>query len=114
MATGEWTYEVLKEVSLELPGILEFRIDGIGSYVVMSNRLSRRIRDYESNEKRLREGRLYASGGSGFRRIHQMLHKATKDGRTVTIVACENCSQADLSARRRHWIERVGTLNKPA
>jgi hypothetical protein len=112
MTTDKWKLEVAKGVKLELPGILEFQIDGHGSYIVKSNCLSRRVADYQDNEKRLSEGRPYASGGGGFRRIHKLLHRVGEEGKTITLVARENCAEADLSARKRDWIQRVGNLNK--
>jgi hypothetical protein len=107
-----WTLDVERGIDLDRAGILEFRIDKFGSYIAHSNRLSRRIRDYEENVWRLGQGLPYLSGGSGYRRIHRLLRDAADKAMAVTVIALENCEEADLPVRKRHWIEVRGTLNR--
>jgi hypothetical protein len=107
-----WEMVALSGVDVNLPGILEWQIEGVGSYIVKSNMMRRRYMQYEQNVRNLNAGLPHEAGRPDYRRIHHLLNDALLDGRKVRVLALENCSTADLPVRKRYWIERNGTLNQ--
>ena len=98
--------------SLTLPGIYEWRIEGVGSYVGKSKGLTRRLREYPNNVRKLLSGLPYRRGKPDrFRRIHHELRAAMESGRRVTVTIIENCSVDEINERERYWIVQRGDLN---
>ena len=106
-----WQLDIPAGVDPGRPGILEWRIEGVGSYIVRATALARAIRQYEDSVWRLGQGLPHRVGS--YRDIHRILRKAADQGRRVTVIALETCEAAELPARKRHWVALRGSLNGP-
>jgi hypothetical protein len=106
-----WTYVCVSGVNLDQPGILAYEIDGVGTYITYSNRMSKRIREYETGVNRLLSGDPYKPSQPAYRDVHHRLADATRRATHVTVRALENCPEGMLAERRAHWIADRGTLN---
>ena len=107
-----WTVSIPTGVDTDAPGILAIEVDDIGTYVVSSNKIGRRMREYEIVVRRLAAGDPYKPQQPEYREIHHILHEAVTFGRPVACVALENCDEADLGKRRAYWTRMRGTLNR--
>jgi len=107
-----WHLDMPEAIDPLKPGILERRIEGIGSYIVRATSMSRSVAQYEESVWRPGQGLSHRVGA--YREIHRRLRQAADEGRRVTVVWLENCAAADLAARKRHWVARRGTLNTAA
>lgn len=102
-------------VDIDLPGIYEWQIEGVGSYIGKSKRLKKRLREYPNNVRKLIAGLPYrASKPQSFRLIHHELHRAQEEKRQIVFTVVENCPLAELSEREQFWIAERGTLNRSA
>ncbi|WP_279482267.1 DUF6508 domain-containing protein [Aureimonas sp. SK2] len=98
--------------SLEMPGIYEWIIEGVGSYVGRYTRGTRPTREYSRNVGNLLGGRGYRAGNAtGFRRIHVALADAVRAGRGIELHILENPAAGDIGAREMALIAERGTLN---
>ena len=109
---SHWQLDIPGGIDPRAAGILEWRIDGAGSYIVRATSLARCIRQYEDSVWRLGQGLPHRVGA--YREIHRLLRTAADEARRVTVIALENCDIADLPARKRHWVALRGTLDRPA
>jgi len=93
-------------VDASLPGLYEWRIEGIGVYIGQYTHSTRLRREYGMNIARLVEGRLYRRGKpDGFRPIHHHLALAVGAKTLVTLTFLENQPDKDArNARARHLI----------
>ncbi|MBU2935989.1 MULTISPECIES: hypothetical protein [Pacificibacter] len=101
-------------VSIDLPGIYAWKIDGIGIYVGKYTRKSRPLREYNKNVRHLLNGEMYRpQNPTGFRRVHHALARAVTDGLRIELHILENCSPENLNAREQHLISTIacGNLN---
>ncbi|MER2510223.1 hypothetical protein [Amaricoccus sp.] len=112
LPTDWFRFDIAANIDLARPGIYEWRIDGVGSYVGQSCQLRRRLSQYAANLRRMRDGlpRRVASQDS-HRDIHQALSDAIGRGRSVSVTVIENCELTELNARERFWAVRRGALN---
>lgn len=107
-----YTREISERIDLAQPGIYEWRIYGVGSYIGKSRRLESRLREYPNNLRKMLAGLPYRAGNpEGYRHVHHALRAAILGRQAITLTVLENCEVADLNGRERHWIELRGTLN---
>ena len=105
--------KITKGFDSSLPGLYEFHIDGVGSYIAQcKTNISRRHEMYVRNVKNLLDGKPYRQNNpDGYRRIHRELARALRTGKTIRFILLENCPLADIYRRERELIARRGTLN---
>ena len=85
-----------------LPGIYEWRVDGVVRYVGKAEQPLDRVRQYARNLHNLLSDRPYrARNPDGFREIHDILAEAVRNGSAISFVVLENCPSADLNRRER-------------
>jgi hypothetical protein len=96
-----WYSEVpVSGVDGNLPGLYEWRIEGVGIYIGQYKKVTRPRREYGLNVGRLLTGRPYRKAKpEGFRAIHCALAQAVRDKLTVTLRLLEN--EPDKEARNR-------------
>src|ERR1035437_4737306 len=112
---ADWrSYVVAEGVDTELPGIYEWQIEGVGSYIGRYSDISRPTRAYDRHvENLLNDRKVYRpKNPDGYRRIHRELIKAYLEGRTVKLTILENVERANLSRRERELIIERGALLK--
>ncbi len=108
-----YTVRVLDGVDLNLPGIYEWTIEGVGTYIGKYTRISRPLREYQRNIAKIRLKHPYRpKNPEGFRRIHRALAEA--QGGKVTLTILENVAPEILNAREAELIRERGTLNGKA
>jgi hypothetical protein len=72
LPNGWYTYHVNEGVDVSRPGIYEWRIDGMGSYIGQYRWISRPTTHYRRNLIKLFNGLPYRNRSpDGFRRIHR-------------------------------------------
>lgn len=113
-----WYDEIFVEgVDGALPGIYEWRIEGIGVYIGQYTRVSRPRRRYTRNVDNIRAARPYRLGKpDGFRGIHRRLAEGVIDGRRITLALIENVPdkvgrnrrERELIAQRRDEATKGG------
>ncbi|TIV95596.1 MAG: hypothetical protein E5V85_20430 [Mesorhizobium sp.] len=107
-----YSYVLTENVDETRPGIYEWHIDGVGSYVGKYTWISRPKKEYERNVVKLLSGRPYRpKKPGGFRRIHRELLDAHRLGRAITLTILENVDPGLLTLRERELIAERGTLN---
>lgn len=103
---GWYTRDIPDHVSLNSPGIYEWRIDGVGIYVGKAKRLKSRLDAYPRNVRGIVLGvPWHGQEGRRYRPVHYSLHRAYEDGTVATVGVLEVCEVADLIERERFWIE---------
>ena len=115
--TDHWHTTVLAEgVIPEEPGIYEWRIEGVGTYIGKYGRIRRPTKEYGRNVARLLSGRPYRTGKpDGYRAIHYALAEAVRVGRPIILTILENVAPDRINQREQELIrERGATLNGPA
>ncbi|HEY1604500.1 MAG TPA: hypothetical protein VGF77_02770 [Allosphingosinicella sp.] len=110
----DWfTLRLLDGATLDEPGLYQWHIEGVGSYVGKFKRKSRPLRHYHRNVRRLLAGLPYrANNPDGFRQIHRELADAVKAGKAIVLTIVENPDLAELNRRERELIREIGTLNR--
>ena len=84
-----------------LPGIYEWRIEGVGCYIGQYTHATRPRREYGLNVGRKLADRPYRkSKPDNFRAIHLALAKAAQSGVKITLRLLENCSSREGRNRR--------------
>ena len=113
LSPADWfRFDIPAKIDLARPGIYEWRIEGVGSYVGQSCQLRRRLSRYAANLRRVRKGLpRRVIGPDSHREIHEALFAAVGAGRLVSVTVLENCELTELNARERFWIDRRGALN---
>ncbi len=93
-------------VDPSLPGLYEWRIDGVGCYIGQYTRATRPRREYALNVGRFLAGKPYREHKpDGFRAVHLRLAEAAKAGTRVTLSLIENVpDKADRNRREREVI----------
>lgn len=106
MRADWWAIADQPDITLNRPGIYEWRIGDALLYIGKSKRLPRRIREYPNNVRKLLAGEPYRKGKPAqYRHIHLAMGRAHKDRIPVLVAILENCDHAILNQRERHWIE---------
>lgn len=103
----DWYHEIVgPNVSPELPGLYEWRIEGIGCYIGQYTHARRPKREYGLNVGRILAGRPYRkSRPEGFRQIHRELARAAKAGKFISLTLLENqVGKIDRNRRERELI----------
>jgi len=107
-----YVYCVERGVDVDRPGIYEWRIDGVGSYIGRYGRVRRPTKEYARNVVRLLNDKPYRKNKPhGFRRIHFELAKAVKAGTHIKLLILENVGPEVIALRERELIRERGTLN---
>ena len=110
-----WHHEtVLDGVDPDKPGLYQWIIEGVGSYVGQYTRHSRPRREYGVNVTRLLNRLPYRKATpEGFRTIHWHLAAAVVARRRIDLVFLENGERPALNDRERAIIRERGELNDP-
>jgi len=97
-------------VTLDLPGIYAWKIEGSGVYVGKYTHKFRPLREYDKNVRRLLSDEPYRpQNPNGFRRVHRALAKAVVEGLNVELHVLENCPPETLNAREQYLIAKIGS-----
>jgi hypothetical protein len=109
-----WYSEVVIEgVNRREPGIYEWRIEGVGSYIGRYSKISRPLTHYARNVRNLLNGQPYRKGKPArYRHIHNALAEAVRSNRKIRLTILENAAAEDLPRRERELIKTRGTLNR--
>ncbi|PBB67404.1 hypothetical protein CK228_16410 [Mesorhizobium sp. WSM4312] len=109
---GWYNYIVAETVDEALPGIYEWRIDGVGTYIGKYTSIRRPKVEYSNNVLKILNGWPYRpQKPDSFRRIHRELVAAHREGRGITLTILENVEPSLLTKRERELIAERGTLN---
>ena len=96
-----------------LPGIYEWRIEGVGVYIGQYTRASRPRRQYGANVANILNDRPYRPGKvDRFRGVHRRLAEAVRSGQRVTLCLLENV--IDKPARNRRERELIDERRREA
>jgi hypothetical protein len=107
MTSNEWFSVVSGGFDLGLAGIYEWRISGIGIYVGKAALLTKRIRAYPNNVRRMGQNLpWHGNPNKSYRLIHHALLQARAERLPVEVHVLENCALDDRSAREHYWIQR--------
>lgn len=110
-----YTYVVAPCACEDAPGIYEWHIEGVGSYIGQYGRIRRPTREYARNVTRILNGKPYRLGKEhGFRTIHAELERAHRAGLRITLTILENVEPRVVrNKRERELIVERGSLNNP-
>lgn len=101
-------------VDTSRPGIYQWTIEGVGTYIGKYTRIKRPMAEYKRNVERLMADLEYRKGNpDGYRRIHRELRCAVRHKRPITLVILENPPAGELNRRERELIAQHGSLNDP-
>jgi len=97
--------EIEATIDLDLPGIYEWRIEGVGVYVGKALRLKSRLRAYPNNVRRMLQG-LHWHGDTtrDYRPIHHALREAHDCQAVVVVRVLEVCLPETRNEREQYWI----------
>jgi hypothetical protein len=107
-------YVVIHGVDVKKPGIYEWQIEGVGSYIGKYSDISRPTKAYGRHVTNLLNNKkaYRRSNPDGYRRIHRELIKAHLEGRRIVLTILENAEKANINRREQELIaERVAVLN---
>ncbi len=108
-----YTYVRHTGVDESKPGIYEWKIEGVGSYIGKYKRISRPTKHYTRNVERKLNGEYYRRGNpDGFRFIHEELEKAHLNDRPIELHILENVELRSINAREAELINERGLLNR--
>jgi hypothetical protein len=110
---SDWyTYRLAEGVRENLPGLYEWHIEGVGSYIGKYTHIDRPKKHYSCNVFNLLNGRDYRpKKPDGFRNIHRKLKAARDDGKVITLTILENVPRSQLTRREHELIVDRGSLN---
>ncbi|WP_419694407.1 hypothetical protein ACN2CC_28110 [Mesorhizobium muleiense] len=92
---------------LDLPGIYEWRIEGVGIYVGKALRLKRRLAHYPNNVRRmLQDLPWHGNPNRDYRGIHHALRRAYEHQIVTSVAVLETCSREARSEREQYWIRQ--------
>jgi hypothetical protein len=101
-------------VDKKKPGIYEWRIEGVGTYIGKFTRIRRPTKEYGRNVMNLLNEKPYRRGNKdGFRRIHRALERAHREGREIRLTILENVDKPVLNRSEHELIKERGSLNDP-
>ena len=111
-SSERFVFVVADGVDLTRPGIYEWRIEGVGTYIGKYKSISRPQRAYARNVANLLAGRPYRkTKPDRFRAIHHALAEAVRRRCFVTLTILENAPPWEIDDRERKLIAERGTLN---
>jgi hypothetical protein len=116
LVPDDWyDYRINDGVDVKRPGIYEWRIYGMGSYIGQYLRISRPTKEYRRNLINLLNDRPYRlRNPAGFRRIHRELARAHREKRRIQLIIVENVTDKLQRNRREQELIKVrGNLNGP-
>lgn len=103
---GWYVREIEETLDLDLPGIYEWRIDGVGVYVGKALRLKSRLRAYPNNVRRMLQGlHWHGDPTRNYRSIHHALRDAHEAGTLVVVRVLEACASEARNEREQYWIK---------
>jgi hypothetical protein len=106
-------FELPSGGDLRRPGVYQWWVDGRPIYTGKAVEPYKRLRQYVSNVRRLRQGDHYRRNNpSGFRAVHHRLHSAIAVRARIEFRIVENCAAEALNARERHH-QRLMTMHAP-
>ena len=109
-----FTCVIAAGVACTKPGIYQWTIEGVGTYIGKFGRIRRPTKEYGRNVARLLAGLPYRLGKPDqFRAIHHALADAVRAGRVITLTILENAEPDEINRRERDLIAERGTLNGP-
>jgi hypothetical protein len=106
-----YTFVVAEGVDTKQPGLYEWHIEGVGSYIGKYKSIDRPKKQYSRNVQNLLDGKPYRKSYAAFRRIHHELAEAHKSEKKITLTILENCSPEEINARELLLIKERGRLN---
>jgi hypothetical protein len=109
---GWFTLEMANGADCSRPGLYEWHIEGMGSYIGKFKRIRRPTKEYGRNVLRLLRREAYRkSKPEGVRRIHHELAEAVRLGRRIRLIILENPPLREINRREQELIRDRGSLN---
>ena len=103
---GWYVREIENILDLDLPGIYEWRIEGVGVYAGKALRLKSRLRAYPNNVRRMLRGLPWHNNAArDYRPIHHALRDAHEAGTVVVVRVLEVCTSEARNEREQYWIK---------
>lgn len=100
-------YSVADGVDESKPGIYQWTIEGVGSYIGKYSHIDRPRKQYGRNVERKINLKPYRrSKEEGFRRIHEALAEAVRSNRRVQLRILQNADPAELNACEQAFIRQ--------
>lgn len=104
---GWYTLAELDAADLDVAGIYQWEIEGVGIYVGKALKLGKRIRAYPNNVRRMIQGlHWHGDASKEYRRVHHALREAYEAGNSVAVRILERCDPAERKKREDEWIAR--------
>ncbi len=114
LPAGWYVYSENDGVDPMKPGLYEWRIADVGSYIGKYGRIRRPTKEYGRNVIRLLNQKTYRrSNPEVYRRIHRELTNAHLEGRRIELIIIENVDAEYINSREKELIKLRGTLNGP-
>ncbi len=112
LLSSDWyQYRVVPGVNEAIPGIYEWHIEGMGSYIGQYKSIKRPTKQYRRNVVRLLAGKDYRTGNKrGFRRVHCALALAHRKGWRITLTILENVPSPVARSERERALGPVRIL----
>jgi len=99
-------------VDRDKPGLYEWKIIGVGSYIGQYTNFSDRTKKYHRNVLNLLNARPHRPDNPIYRPIHYALAFAVLAHKQINLIALENVPRGKQLTRREHELIRErGTLN---
>ena len=107
-----YEFTIIDGVDEKFPGIYEWQIEDVGSYIGKYGRIRRPRKEYGRNVVRLLNGLPYRRAKpERYRRIPHELALAHPTGRKIRLIILENVDATQIDDRERALIELRGNLN---
>jgi hypothetical protein len=101
-------YSVADGVDERKPGIYQWTIEGVGSYIGKYSHIDRPKKQYGRNVENKINVRPYRrSNEEGFRRIHEALAEAVKKNRKIQLRILQNADPVELNACEQAFIRQL-------
>jgi hypothetical protein len=115
MLPPDWCAPVIcPGVDLAKPGIYRWVIDGAGVYIGKYTTASRPTQEYRRNVIRILTEQPSHHPNGKFRRVHEELAKAVREGRRITLTILANAEKPDLNRVEQEFIRsEKANLNGP-
>ena len=112
--SDEWFGLVIpRDIDRNKPGLYEWTIQGVGSYIGTFTHISRPLHEYTRNVERLLAELPYRPRKpNGFRDIHRALAEARRNESRITLTILGNVDPELINERELMLIDDRGTLNR--